>query len=228
MRCSHLPRPTGTNGTGVRDPCLGRVPTDSNGSNGQFTSSVFSLTWGLCFSLKANPQWHEKHRILAHFWHSERGCFSLTRGFVPTEPRPYSGSSSECSWPRGFTQVKIRLKEQARRSWECRACFSAFRVVGYSRPAMPIAPTPRRIRFYLKRLEDALNAWEMMPATHSARNAVLLALLSKALYVSRAICTLVEKGFRQKRLQCRGRFSTFSLPSGISEIKIRKRGQKNS
>jgi hypothetical protein len=60
---------------------------------------------------------------------------------------------------------------------------------------MPIAPTPRRIRFYLRKLEDALNTWEMMPATHSARNAVLLALLSKALYVSRAICTLVEKGF---------------------------------
>jgi hypothetical protein len=46
--------------------CLGRVPTDSNGSNSQFSSSVFSLTWGICFSLKANPNGSKNMA----FWHT--------------------------------------------------------------------------------------------------------------------------------------------------------------
>ena len=35
--------------------CLGRGPTDSNSSILYFDFSVFSVIWGICFSLKANP-----------------------------------------------------------------------------------------------------------------------------------------------------------------------------
>jgi hypothetical protein len=35
--------------------CLGRGPTDSNSSIIYFDFSVFSVIWGICFSLKANP-----------------------------------------------------------------------------------------------------------------------------------------------------------------------------
>jgi hypothetical protein len=35
--------------------CLGRGPTDSNSSIPYFGFSVFSVIWGICFSLKANP-----------------------------------------------------------------------------------------------------------------------------------------------------------------------------
>ena len=35
--------------------CLGRGPTDSNSSIPYFDFSVFSVIWGICFSLKANP-----------------------------------------------------------------------------------------------------------------------------------------------------------------------------
>jgi hypothetical protein len=35
--------------------CLGRGPTDSNGSILYFDFSVFSVIWGICFSLNANP-----------------------------------------------------------------------------------------------------------------------------------------------------------------------------
>jgi hypothetical protein len=40
--------------------CLGRLPTDSNGSIQHFVFSVFSLTWGTCFSLKANPNTYKR------------------------------------------------------------------------------------------------------------------------------------------------------------------------
>jgi hypothetical protein len=35
--------------------CLGRGPTDSNSSILYFGFFVFSVIWGFCFSLKANP-----------------------------------------------------------------------------------------------------------------------------------------------------------------------------
>jgi hypothetical protein len=35
--------------------CLGRGPTDNNNSIPCFGFSVFSVIWGICFSLKANP-----------------------------------------------------------------------------------------------------------------------------------------------------------------------------
>jgi hypothetical protein len=35
--------------------CLGRGPTDSNSSILYFDFSVFSVIWGICFSLNANP-----------------------------------------------------------------------------------------------------------------------------------------------------------------------------
>jgi hypothetical protein len=55
--------------------CFGRALSDSNSSINYFHFSVFSVIWGICFSLKAKPRWHEKHRILAHFWHRRRACF---------------------------------------------------------------------------------------------------------------------------------------------------------
>lgn len=56
-------------------------------------------------------------------------------------------------------------------------------------------PTTQRILQKIEELEDYLNKLEMIPATHRYRNAVILALLSKALTVSRAICALVDAGF---------------------------------
>jgi hypothetical protein len=35
--------------------CLGRGPTDSNSSIPYFGLSVFSVIWGICFSLRNNP-----------------------------------------------------------------------------------------------------------------------------------------------------------------------------
>ena len=35
--------------------CLGRALSDSNSSITYFDFSVFSAIWGICFSLKANP-----------------------------------------------------------------------------------------------------------------------------------------------------------------------------
>lgn len=35
--------------------CLGRALSDSNSSIAYFDFSVFSAIWGICFSLKANP-----------------------------------------------------------------------------------------------------------------------------------------------------------------------------
>jgi hypothetical protein len=56
-------------------------------------------------------------------------------------------------------------------------------------------PTTQQILTKIEELENYLNELEMIPATHRYRNAVILALLSKALTVSRAICALVEAGF---------------------------------
>jgi len=39
----------------VKTPCLGRGPTDSNSSIPCFGFSVFSVIWGICFSVKDNP-----------------------------------------------------------------------------------------------------------------------------------------------------------------------------
>jgi len=56
-------------------------------------------------------------------------------------------------------------------------------------------PTTLQILPKIQALEDYLNNMEMIPATHTYRNAVILALLSKALTVSRSICALVDAGF---------------------------------
>src|SRR5947199_10573479 len=56
-------------------------------------------------------------------------------------------------------------------------------------------PTTQQILAKIGELEHYLNALEMIPATHRYRNAVILALLSKALTVSRAISALVDAGF---------------------------------
>lgn len=55
--------------------------------------------------------------------------------------------------------------------------------------------TPQQVLEKIARVEDAFNNWRMIPATNALRNRVFLALLSKALTVGRAICTLVEAGF---------------------------------
>ena len=41
--------------TRVERTCLGRGPTDSNNSVHSSGFSVFSVIWGICFSLKASP-----------------------------------------------------------------------------------------------------------------------------------------------------------------------------
>jgi hypothetical protein len=53
----------------------------------------------------------------------------------------------------------------------------------------------RQVISHIKRLEVHLDKMEIMPASHSYRNSVLLPLLSKALTVGRAVCLLVDAGF---------------------------------
>ncbi len=56
-------------------------------------------------------------------------------------------------------------------------------------------PGTKRVLAQIKRLENGINRMKLEPAMQLYRNAVLLALMSKALTVGRAICLLVEKGF---------------------------------
>jgi Family of unknown function (DUF5677) len=56
-------------------------------------------------------------------------------------------------------------------------------------------PGPQQVLTQIKRLEEFVNDWRMIPATGVVRNRVFLALLSKALTVGRAVCALVEAGF---------------------------------
>lgn len=60
---------------------------------------------------------------------------------------------------------------------------------------MPTKPTPNSVLSQIQRLERYINGLQMVPATHRYRNAVILALLSKALTVGRALCLLVKSGF---------------------------------
>jgi hypothetical protein len=48
------------------DTCLGRALSDSNSSINYFDFSVFSAIWGICFSLKANPNGAKN----IAFWHT--------------------------------------------------------------------------------------------------------------------------------------------------------------
>ena len=63
-------------------------------------------------------------------------------------------------------------------------------------------PTTQQILAKIGGLEQYLNELNMIPATQRYRNAVILALLSKALTVSRAICTLIDAGFQRKHSEC--------------------------
>src|ERR1700689_3879317 len=49
-----------------RFQCLGRALSDSNSSINYFDFSVFSVIWGICFSLKANPNGTKN----IAFWHA--------------------------------------------------------------------------------------------------------------------------------------------------------------
>jgi hypothetical protein len=60
---------------------------------------------------------------------------------------------------------------------------------------MKAYPSTARVLKEIKRLERYLNKMKMIPATNRYRNAVILALLSKALTTSRAICLVVDRGF---------------------------------
>jgi Family of unknown function (DUF5677) len=60
---------------------------------------------------------------------------------------------------------------------------------------IPTRPTVDQILGQIVKLEEHLNALEIIPATSLYRTSVLLALWSKALTVSRAICALINAGF---------------------------------
>lgn len=60
---------------------------------------------------------------------------------------------------------------------------------------MRTQPRPRQVLTQIKKLEKFVNDWEMIPATARYRNKVILALLSKALTVGRAVCALVQARF---------------------------------
>jgi Family of unknown function (DUF5677) len=59
-------------------------------------------------------------------------------------------------------------------------------------------PSTKQILRQVKSLEQHLNNLEMIPAIHLYRNTVVLALLSKALTVCRAICVLIDAGFHSE------------------------------
>lgn len=61
--------------------------------------------------------------------------------------------------------------------------------------AEPAQPKVSEVLPQIERLEQYIDGLEMIPSTRFLRTAVLLAILSKALTVARAICTLVEAGF---------------------------------
>jgi hypothetical protein len=60
---------------------------------------------------------------------------------------------------------------------------------------MHTKPKTREVRAQINRLERYVNKLGVIPATGVYRSRVILALLSKALTVGKAICTLVEAGF---------------------------------
>lgn len=60
---------------------------------------------------------------------------------------------------------------------------------------MSAYPNPKRVLYEITRLERYVDDLGMIPSTRYYRSAVILALLSKALTVARAICSLVESGF---------------------------------
>jgi hypothetical protein len=63
--------------------CLGYISTDSNASNNPLVSSVFTLTWGTCFSLKANPNRTKN----IGYWHNSGTAARLLFWF-PQSPLP--------------------------------------------------------------------------------------------------------------------------------------------
>jgi len=60
---------------------------------------------------------------------------------------------------------------------------------------MSTYPTTKQILREIQTLELHLNKLKLVPATQMYRSIVLLALLSKELTVSRAICVLIDAGF---------------------------------
>jgi hypothetical protein len=56
-------------------------------------------------------------------------------------------------------------------------------------------PNSAHVLKEVKQLKQYLNGMKMIPATHRYRNAVILALLSKALTVAETICLVVDRGF---------------------------------
>src|SRR5262249_49402889 len=98
---------------------------------------------------------------------------------------------AECSrqWNETHTQNRYRTLNR-------RMCVSS----GFtSKPStiteMRTRLTPKSVVNQIKRLERHINELKMVPATHRYRSAVVLALLSKALTMGRAICRLVKSGF---------------------------------
>jgi len=60
---------------------------------------------------------------------------------------------------------------------------------------MPVKPNVAQVRPLIDKLETFVNDSEYIPAIRRYRSIVILALLSKALTVGRAVCSLVEAGF---------------------------------
>lgn len=60
---------------------------------------------------------------------------------------------------------------------------------------MPRGTSAKTVLKHVRRLERHLNRLKIMPATRLLRSAVILALLSKALTVSGAICALIDAGY---------------------------------
>src|ERR1700723_182821 len=61
---------------------------------------------------------------------------------------------------------------------------------------MPAPPSTNVVLKQISRLESYLNSLKIVPATSMYRSAVILALMAKALRVSRAMCVLIDADFR--------------------------------
>jgi hypothetical protein len=121
--------------------CFGRGPTDSNSSIPYFGFSVFSVIWGICFSLKANPNGMET---------SDSGTVLAqgTRLLCKARGEPLV---RQFYWHTGTTNCHTRCSVKSCRAG-ARPRFSRFvRRVIHTSALLPGAPSSVKIRCQARR-----------------------------------------------------------------------------
>src|SRR6204780_1178973 len=90
--------------------CLGRALSDSNSSINYFHFPVFSVIWGICFSLKANPNGTKN----IAFWHTFGTGGSPARyQFVKSRSSPQN-VLAQLAQQYQTAGVELRLKQDSR------------------------------------------------------------------------------------------------------------------